>query len=107
VSAMQQHTLDEAMERHRHIARLTRSMDTWRARGLDVLLAGDYQYYCELLAYLCAGGAYTVRTFDPMAALDVPAKQRTGPVAEMVADIARGFAQVSRTYRHQSRKEMP
>lgn len=57
---MEQLTLEDATKQW-HIARLTRSLERWRATGLDLILPDEYTRYCATLAHLEAGGAYVVR----------------------------------------------
>jgi hypothetical protein len=83
----QQLTLDDA-QRQWHIARLSRSLARWRAQGTDRLCPEEYQGFCETLAHLEAGGAYTVRTFDPTAhILDRPSPML--PVGKVLAGISK------------------
>jgi hypothetical protein len=53
-------TIDDA-ERDWHIARLTRSLERWRATELDRILPDEYARYCATLTHLQDGGAYVVR----------------------------------------------
>ena len=59
-AVMEQLTLEDAA-RQWHIARLTRSLEKWRATELDRILPDEYARYCATLAHLEAGGAYVVR----------------------------------------------
>lgn len=94
---MHQTTIDEEIDRQAHIARLTRSLARWRETGLDTRIPDEYARFCEQLAYLQAGGAYTVRRFDPMELLNTPHKERGDtPIGAMVRDIGAGFAAASR-----------
>jgi hypothetical protein len=53
-------TLEDAA-RQWHIARLTRSLERWRATELDQILPEEYARYCATLAHLQTGGAYVIR----------------------------------------------
>ena len=58
---VEQHTLDEALDRAERIQRLARSLERWRAQGIDQILPNEYGYYCQLLDHLKGGKPYTVR----------------------------------------------
>jgi hypothetical protein len=69
-------TIDDA-QRQWHIARISRSLARWREDGADLRHPEEYAGYAATLAHLEGGGAYTVRTFDPMAHLhDQPSPMR-------------------------------
>jgi hypothetical protein len=94
---MNQLTLDDA-ERQWHIARLTRSLERWQAQELDRILPEQYAHYRATLAHLEAGGAYQVTRFDPDQTLRAGgSKTLDGPMGEMVRDIGRGLAGISRS----------
>ena len=56
---MEQLTLEDA-ERQWHIARLSRSLERWRALGTDLSMPEAHERYCTTLEHLKAGGPYVV-----------------------------------------------
>ena len=89
-----QHTLDECYDRAAHIERLSRSMERWRMQELDRIIPDEYARYCALITHLENGGAYTVKRFDPMAAVLHEGKSLDG-APELVRDIVEGFSRAA------------
>jgi hypothetical protein len=96
MSQFNQLTLFEELERVNQIERLARSLTKWQERELDRILPEDYQYYCRLLDYLKAGGAYTVIRYDPATAFDAPSF-KDSELDMMFRSIGAGLAGISRS----------
>jgi hypothetical protein len=87
---MRQLTLDDA-DRQARIDRLSRSLNRWREQETDRLFPEEYRRYCEILAHLEAGEAYTVTVFDPSDIYD-----KSAAVQEIGAAAGSALASMSR-----------